>query len=80
MQLCVFAKPVSVCGAGGISDCIFWVRLLKAGQNGVPNEKGNPRLAKSVQYPFMVPAEPLLLCGERLREGGRRQAHQVLDL
>jgi len=48
-QLCVFAKFVSVCGAGGASDCIFWVRLLKSGQNGVPNEEGNPRLAKFVQ-------------------------------
>jgi hypothetical protein len=26
----------SVCGAAGASDRIFWVRLLKSGQNGVP--------------------------------------------
>src|SRR5215472_11732282 len=55
-HLCVLAKFVSVCGAGGASDCIFWVRLLKSGQNGVPNEEGNPRLARSVQYPFMIAA------------------------
>ena len=28
---------------GGTSDCICWVTLLKCGQNGVPNEEGNPR-------------------------------------
>src|SRR5580658_5872203 len=55
-HLWVVAKSVSVCGVGGISDCIGWVRLLNSGQNGVPEEAGNPRLAKFVQYPFMVAA------------------------
>lgn len=27
-QLCVLAKPVSVCGAGGTSDCIVWLTSL----------------------------------------------------
>src|SRR5215472_4281379 len=55
-QWCVAAKSVWVCGVGGASDCIFWVRLLKNGQNGVPNEEGNPSLAKFAQYPFMIVA------------------------
>ena len=55
-QLCVVAKSLSACGVGGVSDCIFWVRLLKSGQNGVPDEEGNPRSAKFVQYPFMIVA------------------------
>jgi len=41
-QLCVLAKSVSARGAGGTSDCMFWVTALKSGQNG----PGNPRLAK----------------------------------
>src|SRR6516162_4468055 len=55
-QLCVLAKSVSVCGAGGASDCTFWVRALKSGQSGVPDEAGDPLLAKFVQYPCMVAA------------------------
>ena len=50
------AKSVSVCGVGGASDSIAWVRLWEGGQNGVPDEEGNPRLAKFVQYPFMIAA------------------------
>ena len=54
--MCVFAKSVSVCGAGGVSDCIFCVRVLKSDQNGVLDDEGNPRSAKFVQYAFMVVA------------------------
>jgi hypothetical protein len=48
----VSAKSVSVCGAGGASDCIFWVRSLKSGQNGVPAEEGNPRRARVSRVAF----------------------------
>ena len=45
-HLCCAAKLVSVCGPGGTSDWISCVTLLRFCQNGMPNEEGNPRLAK----------------------------------